>query len=127
MEGEDREVALDDHWLEADRGMAECLGKVSLGVDLDKKDPDAAAGGDQRQGRGDGGLSRAPLAGDKDDPLAEEVIEARAPARTLGRGQGSPWTAARTWLACPWGWTFRHSRWTPQSGPIRNVERSTPM
>jgi len=60
MEGENREVALDNHRLEADRGMAECLGKVSLGVDLDQEDPDAAAGGDQRQGRGDGGLAVPP-------------------------------------------------------------------
>src|ERR1019366_2043719 len=66
---------------------AERLGKVALGVDLHGEDPDAAAGGNQRQGRGDGGLARAPLAGDKDDPLAEDVIEAGARTRTLGRRQ----------------------------------------
>ena len=127
MEGEDRQVALDDNRLKADRGMAERLGQVALGVDLDGEDPDAAAGGDQSQGGGDGGLARTPLAGDKDDPLVEEIIEAGAPTRTLRGRQGSPWTAARTSSACPWGRTSRHSRWTLPSGPIRKVARSTPM
>ncbi len=128
MEGEDREIALHDHRLEADGGMAECLGKVALGVHLHGEDADSAAGGDQREGRRDGGLARAPLAGDKDDPLAKELIETGAPARARGGRQSeAPLTAARTSLAWPSGWTFRHSRWTPPSGPIRNVERSTPM
>jgi hypothetical protein len=72
---------------EARRAVAQRLGQVTFGIHLDGEDPAAAPGAEKGQGRGDGGLATAALAGDEEDSPLQEVVKVNAPTGACRGGQ----------------------------------------